>query len=129
MGSLQILFKRYLRKNLPSYLAGTVCLLATNYLSVTIPEQIGSAVDVLTTTESLNAISPYVLNIAWMGSDCSGGSNPVTSIVFQSWAGRRIRIRRDLFANLLHLPPAFYATQNPVISSLAHRLILLGFEH
>ena len=67
MGSLQILFKRYLRKNLPSYLAGTVCLLATNYLSVTIPEQIGAAVDVLTTTEGLDAINPYVLNIAWMG--------------------------------------------------------------
>ena len=63
----KFLFKRYLRKNMPSYLAGTVCLLATNYLSVTIPEQIGSAVDVLTTPENLSAITPYVFNIAWMG--------------------------------------------------------------
>ena len=67
MGALQTLFKRYLRKNLSSYLAGTVCLLATNYLSVTIPEQIGAAIDVLTTPENLSAIQPFVFNIAWMG--------------------------------------------------------------
>ena len=111
MGSLQILFKRYLRKNLPSYLAGTVCLLATNYLSVTIPEQIGSAVDVLT-TESLNAINPFVLNIAWMGLTVVVVRTLSRVLFFNPGRDVEYRIRRDLFANLLHLPPAFYATQN-----------------
>ena len=95
MGSLQILFKRYLRKNMSSYLAGTVCLLATNYLAVTIPEQIGAAVDVLTTPENLSAISPYVFNIAWMG---------LTVVVVRTLSrvlfnpdGCEYRIRRDMF--------------------------------
>ena len=112
MGSLQILFKRYLRKNLPSYLAGTVCLLATNYLSVTIPEQIGSAVDVLTTTEGLDAINPYVLNIAWMGLTVVVVRTLSRVLFFNPGRDVEYRIRRDLFTNLLHLPPAFYATQN-----------------
>ena len=111
MGSLEILFKRYLRKNLPSYLAGTVCLLATNYLSVTIPEQIGSAVDVLT-TEGLDAINPYVLSIAWMGLTVVVVRTLSRVLFFNPGRDVEYRIRRDLFANLLHLPPAFYATQN-----------------
>lgn len=112
MGSLQILFKRYLRKNLSSYLAGTVCLLATNYLSVTIPGQIGAAVDVLTTSEGLNAINPYVFNIAWMGLTVVVVRTLSRVLFFNPGRDVEYRIRRDLFANLLHLPPAFYATQN-----------------
>ena len=112
MGSLQILFKRYLRKNMPSYLAGTVCLLATNYLSVTIPEQIGAAVDVLTTPENLSAISPYVFNIAWMGLTVVVVRTLSRVLFFNPGRDVEYRIRRDMFSNLLHLPPAFYATQN-----------------
>lgn len=112
MGSLQILFKRYLKKNLPSYLAGTVCLLATNYLSVTIPEQIGSAVDVLTTPEGLSGINPYVFNIAWMGLTVVVVRTLSRVLFFNPGRDVEYRIRRDLFGNLLHLPPAFYATQN-----------------
>ena len=112
MGSLQILFKRYLRKNLPSYLAGTVCLLATNYLSVTIPEQIGAAVDVLTTPENLDGIKPFVLNIAWMGLVVVAVRTLSRVLFFNPGRDVEYRIRRDLFGNLLHLPPSFYATQN-----------------
>lgn len=112
MGSLQILFKRYLRKNLPSYLAGTLCLLATNYLSVTIPEQIGAAVDVLTTPDGLSAINPFVLNIAWMGLTVVVVRTLSRVLFFNPGRDVEYRIRRDLFGNLLHLPPAFYATQN-----------------
>ena len=112
MGSLQILFKRYLRKNMSSYLAGTVCLLATNYLAVTIPEQIGAAVDVLTTPENLSAISPYVFNIAWMGLTVVVVRTLSRVLFFNTGRDVEYRIRRDMFSNLLHLPPAFYATQN-----------------
>ena len=112
MGSLQILFKRYLRKNMPSYLAGTVCLLATNYLSVSIPEQIGAAVDVLTTPANLNAITPHVFNIAWMGLTIVVVRTLSRVLFFNPGRDVEYRIRRDLFSNLLHLPPAFYATQN-----------------
>jgi len=112
MGALQTLFKRYLRKNLPSYLAGTACLLATNYLSVTIPGQIGAAVDVLTTPEKLSAIQPFVFNIAWMGVAVVVVRSLSRVLFFNPGRDVEYRIRRDLFANLLHLPPAFYATQN-----------------
>ncbi len=112
MGALQTLFKRYLRKNLPSYVGGTLCLLATNYLSVTIPEQIGAAVDVLTTPESLSAIQPYIVNIAWMGFAVVVVRTLSRVLFFNPGRDVEYRIRRDLFSNLLHLPPAFYATQN-----------------
>ena len=123
MGSLQILFKRYLRKNLPSYMAGTLCLLATNYLSVTIPEQIGAAVDVLTKSEGLSAIHPYIVNIAWMGLAIVLVRTLSRVLFFNPGRDVEYRIRRDLFANLLHLPPAFMPLKIEVISSLGPRLI------
>lgn len=112
MSALQTLFQRYLSKNLPSYIGGTLCLLATNYLSVTIPEQIGSAVDVLTTPENMTDIQPFIVNIAWMGLAVVVVRTLSRVLFFNPGRDVEYRIRRDLFANLLHLPPSFYATQN-----------------
>lgn len=112
MSALQTLFQQYLSKNLPSYIGGTLCLLATNYLSVTIPEQIGSAVDVLTTPENMTDIQPFIVNIAWMGLAVVVVRTLSRVLFFNPGRDVEYRIRRDLFANLLHLPPSFYATQN-----------------
>ena len=72
MGKLEILFKRYLRKNMSSYLAGTVCLLATNY-SCNHSRTDRAAVDVLTTPETL---VPSVLM-------CSTLPDGVTVVLFE----------------------------------------------
>lgn len=112
MGSLNQLFRRYLRPNLPSYLGGALCLLGTNYLSVAIPEQIGAAVDVLADGVSLTLINAHIANIAWMGLVVIVVRTLSRVLFFNPGRDVEYRIRRDLFHNLLHLPPAFYATQN-----------------
>ena len=66
MGSLNHLFRRYLRPNLLSYLGGALCLLE-QCLSVAIPEQISAAVDVLADAIDLASINEHIWNIVWMG--------------------------------------------------------------
>ena len=110
MGSLQILFKRYLRKNMSSYLAGTVCLLATNYLAVTIPEQIGAKVGHWLQNFVLSVLMYF--NIAWMGLTVVVVRTLSRVLFFNPGRDVEYRIRRDMFSNLLHLPPAFYATHD-----------------
>ena len=91
-----------------SYLAGAVFLWVTNYLTVSIPGQIGHAIDALRADQPLGR---FVAAIAVMG---------VTVIVVRSLSrvlifnpGRHIEyhLRKDLFAHLLRLQPSFYATQ------------------
>ena len=112
MGSLNHLFRRYLRPNLLSYLGGALCLLGTNYLSVAIPEQIGAAVDVLADAIDLASINEHIWNIVWMGLVIIVIRTLSRVLFFNPGRDVEYRIRRDLFHNLLHLPPSFYATQN-----------------
>ena len=112
MGSLNHLFRRYLRPNLLSYLGGALCLLGTNYFSVAIPEQIGFAVDVLADATDLASINGHIWNIVWMGLVVIVVRTLSRVLFFNPGRDVEYRIRRDLFHNLLHLPPSFYATQN-----------------
>ena len=93
-------------------LSGDRLFAGDQFLAVTIPEQIGAAVDVLTTPENLSAITPHVFNIAWMGLTVVVVRTLSRVLFFNPGRDVEYRIRRDMFSNLLHLPPAFYATQN-----------------
>lgn len=104
------LLRDFARPHWPRYLAGGLALLATNYLGVSIPLQIGAAIDAL--GEPPVAVQ-HVVAIAAMG---------VAVIVVRTlsrvWMfnpGRDVEygLRRDLFARLMAQQPSFYAHRTP----------------
>ena len=96
----------YVRPHLLSFSLASLCLLATNYLTVSIPEQIGMAIDHFED----DALTP-IWNIIWMGTVII-----IVRTLSRVWffnPGRDIeyQIRQDLFSHLLALQPSFYANQ------------------
>ena len=91
-----------------SYLAGAVFLWFTNYLTVSIPGQIGHAIDALRASQPLGR---YVAAIAAMGVTVIVVRSLSRVLIFNPGRHLEYHLRRDLFARLLRLQPSFYATQ------------------
>lgn len=102
------LFKTYILKGWWSYLLGIVFLALTNYFSVTIPEQIGFAIDGLGQGKS----TPFIINIVWMGVIIVVVRTLSRILFFNPGREVEYQIRQNLFSHLLSLPPSFYAKNN-----------------
>lgn len=113
-----------------SYLAGVVFLWLTNYLTVSIPGQIGLAIDALRADQPLGR---YVAAIAVMGLTVIGVRSLSRVLIFNPGRHLEYHLRRDLFAHLLRLQPSFYATQKrgDIVSRAANDITwvrtLVGF--
>lgn len=123
------LFSDYILKGWWSYLLGIVFLGFTNYFMVTIPEQIGLAIDGLASGGSL----PFILNIMIMGLLVIIVRTFSRVLFFNPGRDVEYQIRRDLFTHLLALPPSFYAknTRGDIISRASNDITwlraLVGF--
>jgi len=89
-----------------SFLAGAACLLATNWLTVTIPIKLGEGIDALTEGGD---VSSTVWAIAWMGAAVIVVRTLSRVLFFNPGRDMEYRIRGDLFRHLLNLQPRFYA--------------------
>jgi ATP-binding cassette subfamily B protein len=89
-----------------SYLAGAAFLWITNYLSVSIPGEIGRAIDAL--RGGLPAGS-HVAAIAAMGIAVIGVRTLSRILIFNPGRHVEYNLRADLFTKLLRLQPEFYA--------------------
>jgi ATP-binding cassette subfamily B protein len=113
-----------------SYLAGAVFLWFTNYLTVSIPGQIGHAIDALRASQPLGR---YVAAIAVMGVTVIVVRSLSRVLIFNPGRHLEYHLRRDLFAHLLRLQPSFYATQKrgDIVSRAANDIswvrTLVGF--
>ena len=91
-----------------SYLAGAAFVWLTNYISVSIPGQIGHAIDALRADAS---VGPYVAAIAAMGLGVIVVRSLSRILIFNPGRHVEYHLRGDLFAHLLRLQPSFYATR------------------
>jgi ATP-binding cassette subfamily B protein len=89
-----------------SYLAGFGFLWITNLLTVTIPGEIGHAVDALRASEPLGR---YVAAIAAMGVAVIVVRTLSRVLIFNPGRYVEYSLRQDLFSRLLRLQPSFYA--------------------
>ncbi len=101
------LLKDYAWRYRWSYLAGTLFLWVTNYLTVSIPGQIGHAIDALRGDQPLGR---YVAAIAIMGISVIVVRSLSRILIFNPGRHLEYFLRKDLFAHLLRLQPSFYAT-------------------
>jgi ATP-binding cassette subfamily B protein len=101
------LLKEYAWRYRWSYLAGAAFVWLTNYLSVSIPGQIGHAIDALRAEAS---VGRYVAAIAAMGLGVIVVRTLSRILIFNPGRHLEYHLRRDLFAHLLRLQPSFYAT-------------------
>lgn len=97
--------RRYMLPYLPSYAAGTLALIATSWLSVTVPFEVAAGVDAITAGAPGEVIQAHAWRIAAMG---------VAIIVIRTLSrvlyftpGRQIEadLKRDLFAIILRHQP------------------------
>ncbi len=91
-----------------SYLTGAAFLWITNYLAVSIPGQLGHAIDALRAEQPLGR---YVAAIAVMGVMVIVVRSLSRVLIFNPGRHLEYNLRRDLFAHLMRLQPSFYATQ------------------
>ena len=105
---LSRLFRVYVGANLPQYVLGSLCLWATNYLSVAIPVEIGASIDALATTQS----TQHIVNIAWMGLVVILVRTFSRVLFFNPGREVEYKLRKDLYGHLLSLSPSFYAKHN-----------------
>jgi ATP-binding cassette subfamily B protein len=98
----------YLARYRVRYLGGGACQLLATALSLSIPWTVKSAVDALERDGAAARIGPYVLLI--LGLAAAHGMARLASRFAILGAGQWVEhdIRRDLYARLLALPPAFY---------------------
>ncbi len=124
------LLKTYSIRYLPWYLAGGVFLWLTNFLAVSIPGQIGHAIDALRAGESLDR---YVVTIAAMGAAVIVVRTLSRILIFNPGRHQEYLIRRDVFAKLMRLQPSFFAgqTRGDVVSRASNDVgwvrTLVGF--
>lgn len=124
------LLKDYAWRYRWSYLAGAACLFVTNYLSVSIPVQIGHAIDAL---RGGTTVGRYVAAIALMGFGVILVRSLSRVLIFNPGRHVEYRLRRDLFAHLLRLQPSFYAAhkRGDIVSRAANDIswvrTLVGF--
>jgi ATP-binding cassette subfamily B protein len=113
-----------------SYLAGAVFLWITNYLSVSIPGEIGGAIDAL---RSQLPVGGHVTAIAIMGISVIGVRTLSRILIFNPGRHVEYHLRQDLFARLLRLQPSFFAhhKRGDIVSRAANDITwvrtLVGF--
>ncbi len=100
--SVQRFFSSYVWTQKWYFLLGVIFLLATNYLTVTIPQEIGLAID------HLDNPSPYVVKIIWMGLLVIVVRTLSRVLFFNPSRDIEFLLRQDLFSHLLLLQPNFY---------------------
>lgn len=103
---LRRMVQRYAWPHRWSFLAGAICLLVTNWLTVTIPIQLGRGVDALTDGGDVGSIA---LTIAGMGLAVVAVRTMSRVLFFNPGRDMEYRLRGDLFEHLLRLQPRFYA--------------------
>jgi len=124
------LLKDYAWRYRWSYLAGALFLWVTNYLAVSIPGQIGHAIDALRADQPLGR---YVAAIAIMGVSVIVVRSLSRILIFNPGRHLEYQLRRDLFAHLLRLQPSFYVTRKrgDIVSRAANDITwvrtLVGF--
>jgi len=91
-----------------SYLAGTAFLWLTNDLTARIPLELGAAVDALT---GGGAVGRHAAAIAAMGAAIVVVRTLSRVLIFNPGRDLEYRLRQDLYAHLLRLPPRFHATR------------------
>ncbi len=92
-----------------SYFAGGLFLWVTNYLSVSIPVEIGKAIDGLRADK---AVTGAIIAIAAMGLGVIVVRSLSRILIFNPGRDLEYRLREDLFDRLLALSPAYYAHHN-----------------
>jgi len=113
-----------------SYLAGMVCLWITNYIAVSIPGQIGNAIDAMRGGQPLGS---FVAAIALMGVSVILVRSLSRVFIFNPGRHLEYHLRKDLFARLLRLQPEFYAShkRGDIVSRAANDVTwvrtLVGF--
>jgi len=102
------LLRHYAWRHRWSYSAGAAFLWVTNWLTVSIPGEIGHAIDGLRAGQS---IGRYAVVIAVMGLAIIVVRSLSRILIFNPGRHLEYELRRDLFDRLLRLQPSFYATQ------------------
>ncbi len=102
------MFRVYAWRHRVSFVAGAVCLALTNYLTVSIPTQIGAAIDGLA-AGSAGVVPGYAINIALMGAAIIVVRTLSRVLFFNPGRDMEYALRGDLFARLLSQQPGFYA--------------------
>ncbi|MEL6344875.1 MAG: ABC transporter ATP-binding protein [Myxococcota bacterium] len=102
------MFRVYAWRHRYSFLAGTVFLALTNYLTVTIPAEIGGAIDAL---GSGDEVARRALMVALMGAAVIIVRTLSRVLFFNPGRDMEYELRGDLFARLLAHQPSFYATR------------------
>jgi len=105
-GPVPRLLRTYAWRHRLSYGAGALFLWLTNWITVSIPIEIGRAVDSLRSSLPLER---HVLLIAVMGIAVIGARTMSRILIFNPGRHVEYELRRDLFARLLELQPSFYA--------------------
>lgn len=124
------LLRDYAWRHRWSYLGGAGFLWLTNYLAVSIPAQIGEAIDAL---RSGVPVGRFVAVIAAMGMAIVGVRTLSRILIFNPARDLEYHFRKDLFAHLLRLPPAFFARHRSgdLISRAANDIgwvrVMVGF--
>ncbi|HSN54594.1 MAG TPA: ABC transporter ATP-binding protein [Candidatus Sulfomarinibacteraceae bacterium] len=91
-----------------SYLAGGLFLVLTNWLTVSIPGEIGGAIDALRSDASVGG---FVAAIAAMGLGIIVVRSLSRILIFNPGRDLEYELRKDLFDHLLRLQPSFFATK------------------
>ncbi len=124
------LLRTYSSRYLGWYATGGLFLWVTNYLAVSIPLQIGHAIDAL---RAETPMGRYVVTIGLMGLAVIVVRTLSRILIFNPGRHQEYLIRRDVFSKLMRLQPAFYAgqTRGDVVSRASNDVTwvrtLVGF--
>lgn len=118
------LLRTYSTRYIGWYAVGGLFLWVTNYLAVSIPLQIGHAVDALRAGTSLGR---FVVNIGLMGAAVIVVRTLSRIMIFNPGRNQEYLIRRDVFAKLMRLQPTFYAdrTRGDVVSRASNDVTMV----
>ncbi len=105
------LLVRYAWRYRYSYAAGALFLALTNWLTVSIPGEIGAAVDALSQTPGDGSLAPHVTAVGLMGVAVIGVRTLSRILIFNPGRHLEYHLRKDLFSCLLRQQPSFYATR------------------
>ncbi|MFT4980141.1 MAG: ATP-binding cassette subfamily B multidrug efflux pump [Myxococcota bacterium] len=102
------MFRDYAWQHRRRFLAGVVFLALTNLITVTIPTQIGAAIDAISAGESAGWLA---LSVALMGAAVIVVRTLSRVYFFNPGRDMEYALRQDLFSRLLAQQPSFYATR------------------
>jgi ATP-binding cassette subfamily B protein len=105
---LRRLLRHYAWRYRWSYFAGGLFLVLTNWLTVSIPGQIGGAIDGL---REGKPIETFVMVIAAMGLGIIIVRSLSRILIFNPGRDLEYELRKDLFKTLLRLQPSFYSSR------------------